>query len=54
MQNSHSLRNFDLSEYRAILNDLAVWLYQGLVKIAKELVHPLIGRVHYDAHPLLC
>ncbi|KAF6027871.1 Myo5 [Bugula neritina] len=42
LQNNHCLRNFDLSEYRAILNDLAVWLYQGVVKTAKEHIHPLI------------
>jgi len=43
-QNSHSLRNFDLSEYRQILSDLAVWIFQGLVKLNGALIHSLIGQ----------
>jgi len=42
-QNSHCLRNFDLSEYRQILSDLAVWICQGLVKLNGALIHSLIG-----------
>jgi len=42
-QNSHCLRNFDLCEYRQILSDLAVWIFQGLVKLNGALIHSLIG-----------
>ena len=28
MQNEQCLRNFDLSEYRQVLSDIAVWIYQ--------------------------
>lgn len=27
-QNEQCLRNFDLSEYRQVLSDIAVWIYQ--------------------------
>ena len=43
-QNEHCLRNFDLSEYRQILNDLAVWIYQGLIKLMESQIHPMIGK----------
>jgi len=43
-QNSHCLRNFDLCEYRQILSDLAVWIFQGLVKLNGALIHSLIGQ----------
>ena len=42
-QNEHSLRNFDLSEYRQILIDLGVWIYQGLVKLTEARLQPMIG-----------
>lgn len=25
-----SLKNFDLSEYRQIFSDIAIWIYQGI------------------------
>lgn len=28
-QNEQSLKNFDLSEYRQVFSDIAVWIYQG-------------------------
>ncbi|XP_047524100.1 unconventional myosin-Va isoform X1 [Pieris napi] len=30
-QNQQSLRIFDLSEYRQVLSDIAIWIYQGLI-----------------------
>lgn len=41
-QNQQCLRNFDLSEYRQILSDLAVWIYQGLIKLMESKIHPVI------------
>ena len=43
-QNEHNLRNFDLSEYRQILSDLAVWIYQGLLKLMESHIQPMIGQ----------
>lgn len=28
-QNSQSFKNFDLSEYRQVISDISVWIYQG-------------------------
>ncbi|GIZ04249.1 unconventional myosin-Va [Caerostris extrusa] len=41
-QNEQCLRNFDLSEYRQVLSDVAVWIYQGVIKLMEERVQPLI------------
>ena len=41
-QNEHCLRNFDLSEYRQVFSDLAVWIYQALIKQMQETVHQMI------------
>ena len=41
-QNEQCLKNFDLSEYRLILNDLAVWIYQVAVKYAESKLQNLI------------
>lgn len=41
-QNKQSLRNFDLSEYRQVISDIAVWIYQGLIKNFEEKIQPLI------------
>lgn len=42
-QNEHCLRNFDLSEYRQILSDLAVWIYQGLTRLMQTHIQAMIG-----------
>ncbi|KAJ8311363.1 hypothetical protein KUTeg_010718 [Tegillarca granosa] len=41
-QNEHCLRNFDLSEYRQVFSDLAVWIYQTLIKLMQEAIQPMI------------
>ncbi|XP_076051638.1 dilute class unconventional myosin isoform X4 [Oratosquilla oratoria] len=41
-QNEQSLKNFDLSEYRQVLSDIAVWIYNGVIKLMEEKVQPLI------------
>ena len=43
-QTEHCLRNFDLSEYRQILSDLAVWIYQGIIKLMEAQIQPTIGK----------
>ena len=42
-QNQMSLRNFDLTEYRNIINDLAIQIYQNLVRIIDSKLQPMIG-----------
>ena len=39
---SQCLRNFDLSEYRQVLSDLAVWIYQGLIRVIEEKIQTYI------------
>ncbi|XP_067090448.1 unconventional myosin-Va-like isoform X1 [Osmerus mordax] len=41
-QNEHCLSNFDLSEYHQVLSDLAIQIYQQLVKCMEEILHPMI------------
>lgn len=41
-QNEQCLKNFDLSEYRQVLSDIAVWIYQGLIINFEEKIQPLI------------
>lgn len=41
-QNEQCLRNFDLSEYRQVLSDIAVWIYQAVIKFMEERVQQLI------------
>lgn len=42
-QNEHSLKNFDLAEYRQVLSDLSIQIYQQLVRIAESMLQPMIG-----------
>uniref|UniRef100_A0A4W5MFJ5 Myosin VAb n=1 Tax=Hucho hucho TaxID=62062 RepID=A0A4W5MFJ5_9TELE len=41
-QNEHCLCNFDLSEYRQVLSDLAIQNYQQLVRCMEEALQPMI------------
>ncbi|XP_045467550.1 unconventional myosin-Va isoform X2 [Harmonia axyridis] len=45
-QNEKCLRNFDLSEYRQLLSDIAVWICQGsirsLIKTVKDQIVPAV------------
>ncbi|XP_052787158.1 unconventional myosin-Va-like isoform X2 [Mya arenaria] len=41
-QNEHCLRNFDLAEYRQVFSDLAVWIYQTLIKLMEATIQPSI------------
>ncbi|XP_044139382.1 LOW QUALITY PROTEIN: unconventional myosin-Vb, partial [Bufo gargarizans] len=41
-QNEHCLRNFDLTEYRQVLSDLSIQIYQQLIKIAEGILQPMI------------
>ncbi|XP_026862383.2 unconventional myosin-Vb [Electrophorus electricus] len=41
-QNEHCLKNFDLAEYRQVLSDLSIQIYQQLIKIAEGILQPMI------------
>ncbi|XP_062298559.1 unconventional myosin-Va isoform X3 [Scomber scombrus] len=41
-QNEHSLSNFDLAEYRQVISDLAIQIYQQLIKCMENILHPMI------------
>ncbi|XP_059214173.1 unconventional myosin-Vb isoform X2 [Centropristis striata] len=41
-QNEHCLKNFDLAEYRQVLSDLSIQIYQQLVKVAEGIIQPMI------------
>ncbi|XP_072517688.1 unconventional myosin-Vb isoform X1 [Salminus brasiliensis] len=41
-QNEHCLKNFDLAEYRQVLSDLSIQIYQQLIKIAETILQPMI------------
>ena len=41
-QVTHCLRNFDLSAYRRVLSDIAVWIYQGITKVMEEEMQPVL------------
>lgn len=45
-----SLKNFDLSEYRQMFSDIAIWIYQLLIKQGEERLQPLIvpGVLEYE------
>ncbi|CAH1252204.1 MYO5A [Branchiostoma lanceolatum] len=52
-QNEHCLRNFDLTEYRQVLSDLAVHIYQMMIKIMESKLQPMIvpGMLEHEAIP---
>ncbi|XP_060747618.1 unconventional myosin-Vb isoform X1 [Tachysurus vachellii] len=41
-QNEHCLKNFDLAEYRQVLSDLGIQIYQQLIRIAESMMQPMI------------
>lgn len=45
-QNEHCLKNFDLTEYRQVLSDLSIQIYQQLIKVAEGTIQPMIGQFH--------
>ncbi|XP_069483066.1 unconventional myosin-Vb isoform X4 [Ambystoma mexicanum] len=40
-QNEHCLANFDLTEYRQVLSDLSIQIYQQLIKIGEAMLQPM-------------
>ena len=42
-QNKNCLQNFDLSEHRQILSDLAIRIYQKFITVIEKALTPMIG-----------
>lgn len=40
-QNEQCLKNFDLSEYRVVMGNVSVWIYNNIVTSLKERIQPL-------------
>ena len=49
-QNEHCLTNFDLAEYRQVLSDLAIQIYQQLVRVLENILQPMIGKTTVPEH----
>lgn len=49
-QNEHCLTNFDLAEYRQVLSDLAIQIYQQLVRVLENILQPMIGKTSVMEH----
>ncbi|XP_033970578.1 unconventional myosin-Vb isoform X2 [Trematomus bernacchii] len=41
-QNEHCLKNFDLTEYRQVLSDMSIQVYQQLIRVAEASIQPMI------------
>ncbi|CAH1990989.1 unnamed protein product [Acanthoscelides obtectus] len=41
-QNEQCLKNFDLTEYRQVFSDIAIWIFQAVVQNVEEKIHHLI------------
>lgn len=50
-QNEHCLKNFDLAEYRQVLSDLSIQIYQQLIKVAEGIIQPMIGESQFTLSP---
>lgn len=48
-QNEHCLTNFDLAEYRQVLSDLAIQIYQQLVRVLENILQPMIGKAQSNS-----
>lgn len=48
-QNEHCLTNFDLAEYRQVLSDLAIQIYQQLVRVLENILQPMIGKARLNS-----
>ncbi|XP_038605941.1 unconventional myosin-Vc isoform X1 [Tachyglossus aculeatus] len=50
-QNKNCLKNFDLSEYRQILSDLAIRIYHQFIVVMENLLQPVIvpGMLEYES-----
>lgn len=47
-QNKNCLNNFDLSEYRQILSDVAIRIYHRFIVVMENNIQPIIGKKRID------
>ncbi|KAM9841203.1 unconventional myosin-Vb [Aulostomus maculatus] len=52
-QNEHCLKNFDLSEYRQVLSDLSIQIYQQLIRVAEGIIQPMIVSAMLESESIL-
>ncbi|XP_066523254.1 unconventional myosin-Va [Hoplias malabaricus] len=54
-QNEQCLLNFDLAEYRQVLSDLIIQIYQQLIKCMENILQPMIvaGMLEQDSIPVM-
>lgn len=45
-QSKNCLQNFDLSEHRQILSDLAIHIYHQFITVMEKTLTPMIGILH--------
>ncbi|XP_072463020.1 unconventional myosin-Vb-like [Notamacropus eugenii] len=53
-QNEHCLKNFDLTEYRQVLSDLSIQIYQQLIKITEGMLQPMIVSAMLENESIQC
>lgn len=51
-QNEHCLSNFDLSEYQQVISELAIQIYQQLIRCLEEVLQPLIVPAMLEHEPI--
>ncbi|XP_057216425.1 unconventional myosin-Vb isoform X1 [Triplophysa rosa] len=51
-QNEHCLKNFDLAEYRQVVSDLSIQIYQQLVRVAEAIMQPMIVSAMLDSESI--
>ncbi|GAA6111327.1 unconventional myosin-Va, partial [Tachysurus ichikawai] len=49
-QNKQCLLNFDLTDYRKVLSDLVIQIYQQLIRCMEDVLQSMIGKGHESLH----
>uniref|UniRef100_A0A8D8YUP2 Unconventional myosin-Va n=3 Tax=Cacopsylla melanoneura TaxID=428564 RepID=A0A8D8YUP2_9HEMI len=55
VQNSQCLANFDFREYRQVLSDTGVWIYQAVVRFMEEKINTIVipAILEYESIPVM-
>lgn len=51
-QKKNCLQNFDLSEHRQIISDLAIHVYHQFISVLERSLVPAIGNLSFDVVPM--
>lgn len=52
-QNRNCLNNFDLTEYRQILSDVAIRIYYQFIIVMENNIQPIIGKKRMNGREIL-